>query len=259
MGTKRAQPHPGPGRRILLPHLTHLTHLRSTRQAISVSTVLYAAAVGGVVGLVLGVTTGWIRARMDDANLAATLNLTVPFAAYLIAAHLDASDIVAVVLAAFAVATAADYPGDPRRRPLPYPTRLKERELWPLPPHRHTPLRKSKGGHGMAARGLRVGALGELSDSLGLKPSPVSDTDLARAREKAAQIEAQMVSAVPFRPARPGEIVWLVLLGEFRRVTGGRCRSPDRRPDSGAGVGHLRARRRAGPRPGSRASRRIGG
>ncbi|MFE5690339.1 ATP-binding protein [Streptomyces sp. NPDC056512] len=68
----------------------------------------------------------------------------------------------------------------------------------------------SKGGRGMVPRGLGVGAFGELSDSLGLKPSPVSDTDLARAREKAAQIEAQMAGAVPFRPARPAEIVWLV-------------------------------------------------
>ncbi|MFD4647870.1 hypothetical protein [Streptomyces sp. NPDC058441] len=44
--------------------------------------------------------------------------------------------------------------------------------------------------------------------------------DPARAREKAAQIEAQMASSVLFRPARPAEIVWLVLLGDVRRVTG---------------------------------------
>ncbi|MGW6159578.1 ATP-binding protein, partial [Streptomyces sp. NPDC055144] len=62
----------------------------------------------------------------------------------------------------------------------------------------------------MVPRGLGVGAFGELSDSLGLKPSPVSDTDLARACEKAVQIEAQMAGAVPFRPARPAEIVWLI-------------------------------------------------
>ncbi|WP_432167965.1 ATP-binding protein [Streptomyces sp. bgisy031] len=68
----------------------------------------------------------------------------------------------------------------------------------------------ARNGRGMLPRGLGVGAFGALSDSLGLKPSPVSDTDLARAREKAAQIEAQMAGAVPFRPARPAEIVWLV-------------------------------------------------
>ncbi|MGW2081312.1 ATP-binding protein [Streptomyces sp. NPDC001939] len=68
----------------------------------------------------------------------------------------------------------------------------------------------AKSGRGMVARGLGVGAFGELSDSLGLKPSPVSESDLARAREKATRIEAQMASAVPFRPARPAEIVWLV-------------------------------------------------
>ncbi|MET8210330.1 ATP-binding protein [Streptomyces sp. NPDC005373] len=77
----------------------------------------------------------------------------------------------------------------------------------------------SKGGRGMVARGLGVGAFGELSDSLGLKPSPVSDTDLARAREKAAQIEAQMAGAVPFRPARPAEIVWLVQHALHRGIT----------------------------------------
>ncbi|MFA3837881.1 hypothetical protein [Streptomyces aureus] len=44
--------------------------------------------------------------------------------------------------------------------------------------------------------------------------------DPARVREKAAQIEAQMASSVPSRPARPAEIVWLVLLGDVRRVTG---------------------------------------
>ncbi|MFB8273605.1 ATP-binding protein [Streptomyces sp. NPDC055955] len=68
----------------------------------------------------------------------------------------------------------------------------------------------ARNGRGMLPRGLGVGAFGALSDSLGLKPTPVSDTDLARAREKAAQIEAQMAGAVPFRPARPAEIVWLV-------------------------------------------------
>ncbi|MFD8779877.1 ATP-binding protein [Streptomyces sp. NPDC059916] len=68
----------------------------------------------------------------------------------------------------------------------------------------------ARNGWGMVPRGLGVGAFGELSDSLGLKPSPVSDTDVARAREKATQIEAQMAGAVPFRPARPAEIVWLV-------------------------------------------------
>ncbi|MFE6955502.1 ATP-binding protein [Streptomyces sp. NPDC057696] len=60
------------------------------------------------------------------------------------------------------------------------------------------------------ARGLGIGAVVELSDALGLQPSPVGDTDLARAREKAAQIEAQMAGALPFRPARPAEIVWLI-------------------------------------------------
>ncbi|MFH8737591.1 ATP-binding protein [Streptomyces sp. NPDC017964] len=83
---------------------------------------------------------------------------------------------------------------------------MHRRTLWLAVPL----SRGARSGRGMAARGLGVGAFGELSDSLGLKPSPVSDTDLARAGEKAAQIEAQMAGAVPFRPARPAEIVWLV-------------------------------------------------
>lgn len=68
----------------------------------------------------------------------------------------------------------------------------------------------ARGRRGLAARGLGTGALGELSDALGLKPSPVSDTDVARAREKAAQVEAQIAGALPLRAARPAEIVWMV-------------------------------------------------
>ncbi|MFI7008866.1 ATP-binding protein [Streptomyces sp. NPDC050145] len=60
------------------------------------------------------------------------------------------------------------------------------------------------------ARTAGAGAFGELADVLGLSPSPVSDGDLARMREKAAQVEAQMAAAVPFRPAVPAEVVWLV-------------------------------------------------
>ncbi|MGP3777043.1 ATP-binding protein (plasmid) [Streptomyces sp. SDT5-1] len=69
---------------------------------------------------------------------------------------------------------------------------------------------ETRGGRGSAVRGLHGGALGELADVLGLKPAPVSDTDVSRAREKAAQIEAQMAGAIPFRAARPAELVWLV-------------------------------------------------
>ncbi|MFF1400701.1 ATP-binding protein [Streptomyces sp. NPDC058287] len=83
---------------------------------------------------------------------------------------------------------------------------MHRRTLWLAVPLSN----ETRGGRGMVARGMGVGAFGELSDSLGLKPSPVSDTDLARAREKAAQIEAQMAGAVPFRPAGPAETVWLI-------------------------------------------------
>jgi hypothetical protein len=63
---------------------------------------------------------------------------------------------------------------------------------------------------GTAARGVASGAFGELADSLGMPSAPVSDTDLVRAREAAAQVEAEIAGAVPFRPATPAEIVWLV-------------------------------------------------
>ncbi|MFJ9382047.1 cation:proton antiporter, partial [Streptomyces sp. NPDC101455] len=46
--------------------------------------------------------------------------------------QLDASGILAVVAAAFAVATSANYPSTGRRKPLPYQTRLKEHQVWPL-------------------------------------------------------------------------------------------------------------------------------
>ncbi|MFI0242586.1 ATP-binding protein [Streptomyces sp. NPDC016845] len=69
---------------------------------------------------------------------------------------------------------------------------------------------QSTGRRGLVAGGLGVGAFGELADSLGLVPAPVSADELARTREKAAQVEAQIAGAVPFRRATPAEIVWLV-------------------------------------------------
>ncbi|MER5951203.1 ATP-binding protein [Streptomyces sp. NPDC001904] len=103
---------------------------------------------------------------------------------------------------------------------------------------------ESRSDRRLAARAVGTGALGELCDVLGLRPAPVSDHDVARARERAAQIEAQIAGAVPLRPARPAEIVWIVqhalhrglsepLLSEAAvsplygsRVTGGVLTSP---------------------------------
>ena len=93
---------------------------------------LYGAAAGILTGLVLGSAAGRIRARLQDPDLATAINLAVPFTAYLLAEHLDASGILAVVAAAFTVATRANHPGDARHRPLPYRTRLKESAVWPL-------------------------------------------------------------------------------------------------------------------------------
>ncbi|WP_338704329.1 ATP-binding protein (plasmid) [Streptomyces sp. Q6] len=62
----------------------------------------------------------------------------------------------------------------------------------------------------LLTRGITWGAWGEYVDALGLTPSPVSETEVRQAQETAHQVEAQMTGSVPFRPATPAEIVWLV-------------------------------------------------
>ncbi|MYT68345.1 MULTISPECIES: ATP-binding protein [unclassified Streptomyces] len=83
---------------------------------------------------------------------------------------------------------------------------MHRRTLWLAVPL----SQESTGRRGLMGSGLGAGAFGELSDSLGLTPAPVSETDLARTQESARQVEAQIAGALPFRRATPAEIVWLV-------------------------------------------------
>ncbi|MFC7308984.1 ATP-binding protein [Streptomyces monticola] len=56
-----------------------------------------------------------------------------------------------------------------------------------------------------------AGALwAELSESLGLRPAPVSRTEVDDYRDQAARVEAQVGGSVALRPARPAEVVWML-------------------------------------------------
>lgn len=83
---------------------------------------LYAALVGALLGLVLGAVTNFIRLYLKNAGLETVLGIMLPFAAYFIAEQLEASGVLAVVFAAFAVGAANDRVG--------YQTRLQEKQVW---------------------------------------------------------------------------------------------------------------------------------
>jgi CPA1 family monovalent cation:H+ antiporter len=83
---------------------------------------VYSAIVGIVVGLVLAIVAMWIRARLKNAGLETVLGLVVPFAAYLLAEQFEASGVLAVVAAGFAIGTNSTRFG--------YETRLQERQVW---------------------------------------------------------------------------------------------------------------------------------
>src|SRR6266498_97128 len=57
----------------------------------------YLAAVGLVVGLLIGVIVNWIERRIDDAPIEIALSLLTPYAAYLAADSIRASGVLAVV------------------------------------------------------------------------------------------------------------------------------------------------------------------
>ncbi|MFI1398542.1 ATP/GTP-binding protein, partial [Streptomyces sp. NPDC020681] len=79
--------------------------------------------------------------------------------------------------------------------------------------HRRTlwlavPLRTEQRGLQLTAA---TGALwAEVSQSLGLRPAPVTRREVIAYREQATRIEAELAGGTPFRPARPAEIVWMV-------------------------------------------------
>ncbi|PJJ61990.1 cation:proton antiporter [Compostimonas suwonensis] len=83
---------------------------------------LYSAVVGIVVGLVLAVVAVLIRRLLKDSALETVLGLIVPFAAYLLAEQFEASGVLAVVAAGFAIGASSSEAG--------YETRLQERQVW---------------------------------------------------------------------------------------------------------------------------------
>ncbi|MFB2582296.1 cation:proton antiporter [Herbiconiux sp. P15] len=82
----------------------------------------YSSVVGIVVGLALAFVAVAIRRLLQDSGLETVLGLIVPFAAYLLAEQLEASGVLAVVAAGFAVGGSSVRTG--------YQTRLQERQVW---------------------------------------------------------------------------------------------------------------------------------
>ena len=82
----------------------------------------YAAIVGALVGVALGVMANILRRFLGNAGLETVLGIMLPFAAYFIAEQLEASGVLAVVFAAFAVGGANNGVG--------YQTRLQEKQVW---------------------------------------------------------------------------------------------------------------------------------
>ena len=83
---------------------------------------LYAAALGIVIGLVIGNLAQWAHRWLSSPTLATALSVVVPFAAYLSAEELHASGILAVVAAGFAVGHHAVQAG--------YQERMQEGAFW---------------------------------------------------------------------------------------------------------------------------------
>ena len=90
---------------------------------------LYEAALGIVVGAILGMVGMFVRVRMRHPSLEVAFGFILPFAAYLTAEVFHASGILAVVTAAFSISLNTLY--DPRmHNASTYLTRLKESEFW---------------------------------------------------------------------------------------------------------------------------------
>ena len=94
--------------------------------------LLYAVGVGVLVGIVLGSLASWMRNKISNPTLEATVSLLVPFAAFLVAERLHASGVLAVVIAGFSISVSSAY-GDARQPSrTAHLTRLQERNLWPV-------------------------------------------------------------------------------------------------------------------------------
>jgi len=81
-----------------------------------------AVVLGVGIGIVFGIVLHQMRMRFDDATVAATFGLLMPFGAYAIAEHLHGSGVLAVVAMGFYVGYHA-----PRTA---YTTRQQDRPLW---------------------------------------------------------------------------------------------------------------------------------
>ncbi|NEB75969.1 ATP/GTP-binding protein [Streptomyces sp. SID14478] len=119
----------------------------------------------------------------------------------------------------------------------------------------------------LLTRHVGRGAFGEYADALGLTPSPVSEVEVRQAQETAHQVEAQMASSVPFRPATPAEIVWLVQHAVHRGLReplladasasplyAGRLRRGELHSPSYADLGQIRLEEGGRPRSGTAAA-----
>jgi CPA1 family monovalent cation:H+ antiporter len=82
----------------------------------------FSAVVGPAVGAALGYVTLWIRRRLANPALETVQGLMVPFAAFIVAEHIHASGVLAVVVAGFVVGSGTVDAG--------YQTRLQERYVW---------------------------------------------------------------------------------------------------------------------------------
>ncbi|QWT23499.1 sodium:proton antiporter [Subtercola sp. PAMC28395] len=87
-----------------------------------IGTFVLAIVVGVVVGLAIGVVVQFVRVRLRDSVVAATLGLLVPFGAYAAGEALHGSGVLAVVAAGLYIGYNSPKTG--------YETRLQERPVW---------------------------------------------------------------------------------------------------------------------------------
>ena len=92
----------------------------------------YGVLVGIVIGFGLGALVVWIRGRLGNSTLETIVSILVPFAAFQLAEFVEASGVLAVVLAGFFVAVNSNYDERGNRFKTQHLTRLQERNVWPV-------------------------------------------------------------------------------------------------------------------------------
>ncbi|MDR1427747.1 MAG: cation:proton antiporter, partial [Bifidobacteriaceae bacterium] len=92
----------------------------------------YGAALGLLIGVVASVATSAIVRLLPDDTLATALSVLLPFIAYLLAEHLQASGVLAVVAAGFTTSVNATFDRRAQASPLAYRLRVRELEVWPV-------------------------------------------------------------------------------------------------------------------------------